>query len=237
MTLQPMPAQTRADHATMALRQVILSGAMAPGTQLREIHLSQKLAISRGPLREALQRLEEEGLVQRHPFRGSYVADMSVETLTQIEELRRVLEPYAAVAGLESLRSGPARQALVDAVADLERAAQAQDAHGVIEAHMAIHRSIYAAADNQVLLDIWLSWQNQMRLFLALDHRRLGDLTEVAAAHRRLLEAIDSGDPEIVRRELEEHIQPDTVAQDFADRDGIADTDGSHDHDEKGEQE
>lgn len=215
VSLPPVPAQTRANHAIGTLRTAILSGHLKPGTPLREIQLSQELAISRGPLREALQRLEEEGLVQREPFRGSFVAEVSVTMLTEIEHLRGVLEPYAAISGLDQLRSGQAHQDMVDSVEALEAAAEAGDPEASIAAHLAIHRSIYAAAQNQVLLDLWLSWENQMRLFMAVDHGRVGDLHDVASAHRTLLEAIESGDKRAVRREFAEHIQPKSVEEDF----------------------
>lgn len=215
VTLPPMPAHTRADQAIAILRDVILSGSLAPGTPLRETQLSQELAISRGSLREALQRLEEEGLVQRQAFRGSYVAEVSADTVTQIEQLRTVLEPYAAITALDELRHGEGHQALIDAVEALEKAAQAEDAAQSIDAHLAVHRAIYAATQNQVLLDIWTSWQNQMRLFMALDHRRLGSLTDIATSHRTLLTVIESGDKRAIRREFARHIQPEAVTEDF----------------------
>lgn len=211
----PIPAQTRADHAIVTLRDIILSGAIAPGTPLREIQLSRELAISRGPLREALQRLEEEGLVQREPFRGSFVAEVSIARLTEIEHLRTVLEPYAAVSALSELQEGQAHDRLVEAVEALEAAANSGDSAASINAHLAVHHSIYTASNNKVLSDLWLSWQNQMRLFMAVDQRRLGDLVEIAAAHRALLTVIESGDVKAVRREFAAHIRPEAVAEDF----------------------
>ncbi|WP_412518153.1 GntR family transcriptional regulator [Actinomadura madurae] len=215
VSLPQIPQTTQADEAVVILREAILSGVLKQGTPLREIQLADGLAIGRGPLREALLRLEEEGLVQREAYRGSFVAEVGVDTITEIEELRTVLEPFAAFAGLRRLREGPVHDNLVAAVESLERAAAEHDYKGGVEAHLAVHRAIYEASDNQVLIGIWSSWQNQMRLFMTLEHRRLGDLREIAMGHRLLLTTLESGDRRAIRRGFAEHIRPEWVAADF----------------------
>lgn len=204
-----------AEKAVALLRDAILSGALKPGEPLREVQLASELSVSRAPLREALQRLEEEGLIVRQPFRGSFVAEVSVERLADIERLRAVLEPYAALTAIDALRSGPANEAFEEAVKALEAAAATGDARRTVDAHLGVHRVIYEATGNQVLLDLWRSWQNQMRLFMAVDHRRIGNLIKVAAAHRGLLNVIQSGDKQAIRREFARHIRPDDVEQGF----------------------
>lgn len=215
VSLPQVPQTTRADQAVAILREAILSGVLQPGDQLREIQLAEDLSVGRGPLREALLRLEEEGLVQRHAFRGSFVAEVSVETVVQIEELRTILEPYAALSSLKRLQIGSAHDALVTAVEALERAADRDDERASIESHLAVHRAIYEASTNQVLIDVWSSWQNQMRLFMMLEHRRLGHLREIAMGHRQLLTVIESGDRRAIRRAFAEHIRPESVKADF----------------------
>lgn len=195
-----------ADRAVEAIRRAILSGELDAGSQLRETRLSQDLAISRGPLREALQRLEEEGLVVRRAFRGSFVAEVSTEVLREIEQLRRLLEPYAVIEGIDRLREGPAHDEIVAAVEALQRTAEAGDAGGAVDAHLAIHRAIYKAAGNSVLLAAWRSWENQLRLFLAVEHRQHSNLAELAKGHRRMLRVIEAGDEDEIRRHFAEHI-------------------------------
>jgi DNA-binding GntR family transcriptional regulator len=219
MALPQVPQATRADQAVVVLRNAILNGDLPPGTPLREIQLAGELSVGRGPLREALLRLEEEGLVRREPFRGSVVAEIGAERITEIEQLRTILEPHAALTALPRLRNGPSHERLLAAVEALEEAAEQGDERRCIDTHLDVHRAIYEAAQNRVLLDIWSSWQNQMRLFLSLEHRRFGDLfgdlRVVAASHRHLLEVIESGDKRLIRREFAEHIRPETVSEDF----------------------
>lgn len=205
LNLTPLPSHTRADQAVTALRDVILSGVLEPGTRLRETELSAELRISRGPLREALQRLEEEGLVERHSFKGSFVAEVSDETVSKIEAIRAVLEPHAVAMALESLREGEGRACLVAAVEELEVAARLGSVARSMDAHLAVHRALYAASGSKPLLDIWDAWQRQIRLYIALDHRRHGDLRKIAAAHRYLVSVIEGGDQDEIRSEMASH--------------------------------
>ena len=84
-----------AEQAAQALRDEILSGAIASGTRLGEADLASRLSVSRTPIREALSRLAAEGLVELQPHRGARVATWSTEQLREIFELRLRLEPYA----------------------------------------------------------------------------------------------------------------------------------------------
>lgn len=207
-TLQRIQQRTMADGAVHALREAILSGGLAPGQQLRETQLAADLGTSRAPLREALQRLEEEGLVVRIPFRGSYVIEVGAEVAAEIETLRAVLEPFAVESALPRLRQGAGHDEMAAAVTLLEERTAAGDTTGSIDAHLAVHRAAYRAANNAVLFGIWTAWEKQLRLFLAVDHGSFAQLTDVGASHRRLLETIESGDRRDIRRELAAHLGP-----------------------------
>lgn len=206
MTIERLLQSTTADDALRAVRNAILDGTLAPGSQLRETHTAAQLGISRAPLREALHRLEQEGLVVRIPFRGAFVAEVSPRVAAEIAELRAVLEPYAVERALPRLATPQGRAGLVDAVKALgERTAEGDQA-GSIEAHLRVHRELYAASGNQVLFEMWQSWESQLRLFLAVDHQAFPALSGLAAAHYALLAAIDDGDLAEVRRLLASHI-------------------------------
>jgi DNA-binding GntR family transcriptional regulator len=202
--------ETMSDGAVRAMRDAILDGTFKPGSQLRETYIAADLGISRAPLREALHRLEEEGLVVRIPFRGAYVAEMSPRVAQEIEALRSVLEPFAVECALPHLATQEGRAELAEAVRLLGERSAAGDRSGSIDAHLAVHRSLYRASGNQVLLEIWESWESQLRLFLAVDHRSFGKLSDIAEPHDRLLTVIESGDLNAIRRELAGHI-PQTV--------------------------
>lgn len=91
----PAPRRTRADQVADAIRADIISHALAPGLTLRQEDLAARYRVSRIPLREALRRLESEGLVDIHPFRGATVATLSDDRAREIIELRVLLMQHA----------------------------------------------------------------------------------------------------------------------------------------------
>jgi DNA-binding GntR family transcriptional regulator len=211
--IERLQQSTTAESALRAVRDAILDGTLTPGSQLRETHTAAQLGISRAPLREALHRLEQEGLVVRIPFRGSFVAEVSERVATEIAELRALLEPYAVERALPRLATPQGRSELAEAVRTLGERTAEEDRAGSIEAHLRVHRALYEASGNQVLVDMWKSWESQLRLFLAVDHQSFPTLTSVAASHYGLLALIETGDMDQIRHELAAHIHsPDPAA-------------------------
>jgi DNA-binding GntR family transcriptional regulator len=197
--------RTTPDAVLNVLRKAILDGSLSPGSPLREARISADLGISRAPLREALRILEEEGLVDRIPYRGTFVAQVGPTVVAEINSLRLRLEPFAIERGLSWLR-GPGQGRLEEACAELSRAASASDMAASIDAHLAIHRLLYESAEHKLLLDLWQGWESQLRLFLAVDHRSFASLDEISADHRRLMETIQSGDMSAITKVLTDHI-------------------------------
>ncbi|MHB1809865.1 MAG: GntR family transcriptional regulator [Solirubrobacteraceae bacterium] len=138
---QWLKRSSTADETVALLRTRIVSGELAPGTQLREVALSQAIGVSRPTLREALQALKHEGLVQHEAHRGVFVATLGPAEIVDIYQVRHVLECSAARGcanatpdALEAVRS--AWERLAPAWAAGERAA--------IEADLAFHQRIVA---------------------------------------------------------------------------------------------
>jgi DNA-binding GntR family transcriptional regulator len=206
LEMEPIEQRTMADNALVALREAILTGKFSPGDQLRETRVADQLGISRAPVREALQILEEEGLVERIPFRGSFVAEISETVINEIEALRKVLEPYATVLAMKSMSDTGVTDELKGAVEELKRTATESDVAGCIEAHLNFHRILYRAAGNSVLFDIWSSWESQLKLYLMIDHRSFSNLLDVTVEHQEILNAILEQDVARVRQSLKNHI-------------------------------
>lgn len=202
---QPLQQRTTPDGVYRVLRAAILDGSLAPGSQLREAHIAADLGISRAPLREALSKLEEDGLVVKVPFRGAFVAEVGAETIAEIASLRFLVEPYAAELSAAALR-GPAKQELSTAVKALHQATRKGDIPASIDAHLQFHRLFYVHSAHGILQDLWTGWESKLRLFLAVDHRSYDNLDEVARAHAGLAEMVSDGDMDVFRHELAHHV-------------------------------
>ena len=188
------------------LRAAILDGTVPPGGQLRERDIAADLGISRSPLREALTRLEDEGLIMRIPFRGAFVMEVSAQDVAEIASVRLLVEPYAGELALEALR-GPERPRLAQTIADFHRASERNDIPSSIEAHLQFHRLFYDLSGHGVLRGLWTGWETKLRLYLSVDHRSYGNLHDIADEHERLAAVALEGDMDKFRRELAQHFQ------------------------------
>ena len=186
------------------LRAAILDGRVPPGGQLREAHIAADLGISRSPLREALTRLEDEGLVVRIPFRGAFVAEVSAQDVAEIASVRLHVEPFAGELSMDALR-GHARPTLLRTIEDLGRATDENDIPASIDAHLRFHRLFYDLSGNSILHGLWSGWENKMRLYLAVDHRSYGDVHEIAREHEGMVRCVLEGDVDGFRVEVARH--------------------------------
>jgi len=195
---------TTPDGVYRVLRAAILGGSVPPGGQLREAHIAADLGISRSPLREALTKLEEEGLVERIPFRGAFVVEVSAQDVAEIASVRLLVEPYAGELSMEALR-GRERPTLMQAVEKLNRATEENDIPASIDAHLRFHRLFYDFSGNSVLQNLWSGWESKLRLYLAVDHRSYSDVHDIAREHEGLVACVLEGDVDGFRREVAHH--------------------------------
>jgi DNA-binding GntR family transcriptional regulator len=205
VAFERLQQRTTPDTVVAVIRKAILDGTLAPGAQLREAHVAAELGVSRAPLREALSKLEEEGLVVKVPFRGAFVAEVGPKVVEEIATLRLRLEPFAVERSLPWLRRA-GRAQFKAVVAEMRAASAAGDVTGCIDAHLALHKLFYEAADHKLLLDLWNSWEAQLRLFLAVDLRQFENPMEVARDHATLYKVIQTGDMNAITAALSHHI-------------------------------
>ncbi len=154
-----------ADDIVFLLRAQIVSGQIAPGTQLREVALAQALGVSRPTLREALQSLRQEGLVRHEPHRGMFVTSLGPEEIVDIYEVRRVLEGSAGAASTKADAAGLER--VQRAFDSLERVWGEDDAV-VIDADLRLHQEIVALLESPRLDALFDSVTAALRPCLAL---------------------------------------------------------------------
>ena len=140
---------TTPDGVYRVLRAAILDGTVPAGGQLRESHIAADLGISRSPLREALTRLEEEGLIVKIPFRGAFVVEVSAQDVAEIASIRLLVEPYAGELSAGALR-GPERPTMMQTIEDLNRATKDNDIPASIDAHLRFHRLFYDLSGHRI---------------------------------------------------------------------------------------
>jgi DNA-binding GntR family transcriptional regulator len=204
--MQSIPRRTLTEAATDALRERILHGAYAAGEPLRQEALAAELGVSRIPLREALQRLEAEGLVALLPHRGAVVAELPVADLEELFAIRSLIEgdllaraiPLATVEDLSAAR----RAAEV-----FERAIAREETGRLGQANSRFHAALYAPARRPRTMEIIDRLHTQcdrlLRLQLTLTHG--GD--RAVREHRALLRAAERGDVARAVRLLHEHVE------------------------------
>ena len=206
--LLPRPAgeaASLADQAYSALRHLIVSLELPPGSSIREPDLVARLGIGRTPVREALRRLALERLVEVYPRRGMFVTTVDVRDLARLCEVRAVLEPEAARLAAE--RATRADLDGINALLEELAAERRRDDRLLIDLDERIHRAIYRSSHNQ-LLEETLEWYyaHALRIWaLALD--RAPDLPGAVLEHRPLLEAIARGQGERAATLMREHVE------------------------------
>ncbi|WP_222710808.1 GntR family transcriptional regulator [Quadrisphaera setariae] len=194
--------------AVEQLRRMILSGALAEGERLTEERLTEELGISRPPLREAMRTLQQEGLIEVRPRRGAVVTTLTEQDVMEILTLRSALERLAVELGVPV--TDPARlERCRAALARMEREAEAADRGALVSAAYDFHSALVALAGHGRLDAAYASVQRQQRLCMARNlytrENEYEDLVTHVKRHRRLLEVVETGDPQAVLAELAVH--------------------------------
>lgn len=187
------------------LRQAILTGELKPGERLMEIHLANKLGVSRTPIREAIRKLELEGLVTMIPRRGAEVAQITEKSLQDVLEVRSSLDALCAELACERI-SDEEIDELEAACEAFEAATKTKDTRAIAAADVALHDIIVRATGNRRLVQLVNNLAEQMyryRFEYIKDFTMHGALIE---EHRVIFEAIRKKDKETAAKAAITHI-------------------------------
>ena len=172
------------------IRTDVLSGEFAAGERLREQSLATKYGVSRGPVRDALLQLTQEGVLVAKPNCGVAVNEPLTAALQPlVVDLRLHIETFAVTRAIAGAREALVGQ-LEDLVCDLEAACRAEDIPGGVQADMAFHRAVIEAAEEPELLAIWLPIVARMMLH----YTRHESLMDSCREHEAILAAVRAGD-------------------------------------------
>ncbi len=188
------------------LRVAIVTGALPPGTHLVEVELATRLAVSRGPVREALARLEHEGLVVNYPYRGRFVAEITEEDIHEIYDLRRLIEGRAVESLGEKLDPADIerlREIRKQMVLALNEGRNEDFADLDIE----FHRQIITMSKRERLLKIWNTLSSVTHAFIVFNARNDPEaIALIAGPHETILEALIRHDTVAAREALIQHL-------------------------------
>jgi DNA-binding GntR family transcriptional regulator len=185
------------------LLTAIEDGDLVPGSRLREHDLAEQFGLSRTPIREALKRLEAQGLITHQPHHGATVAQLDYAGLTELYFLRELLE--AAAARLAAIHCTPAEIHVLKELVEHDRAFQG-DGMQMARRNRLFHRQIHLAARNRFLLTTLDNMRTSLMLLagttLASGDRWLRSIEE----HSQIVDAIGRHDPEAAEAETRQHI-------------------------------
>lgn len=187
------------------LRQAILTGELKPGERLMEIHLANKLGVSRTPIREAIRKLELEGLVTMIPRRGAEVAQITEKSMNDVLEVRRALDALCVELACERITQEDTERLRLACEA-FEAAVRTGDIKKIARADVELHDIIVQATGNQRLVQLINNLSEQMYRYRfeyikdSTQHQRLID------EHRMIYESIVKKDKEAASQAAHVHI-------------------------------
>jgi DNA-binding GntR family transcriptional regulator len=214
--MEPGASVNLADAVAGQLRAAIRSGIYAPGDRLVERRLAHQFGVSHIPLREALARLAEEGLVVHLPRRGARVASLSPRMLEEVSSLRVALEQFV-LRRIQGRLTPAARTELQAIVDEMIRAAERHELVRLHELDQQFHEYLWHLTDHALLVEVAGQLRSRVSHFFRAAAQSLGPdgMRRHAEAHQELLDVIASGDQRAAEGAMERHIR--AAAQRIAD--------------------
>ncbi|MGE0802768.1 MAG: GntR family transcriptional regulator [Lautropia sp.] len=203
---QPFDRSRHASRQVLEqLREAITSLELAPGMVLSRADLAERFGLSQTPVRDALMRLEEEGLVEVFPQHATVVSRISITSAVRTHFLRRAVE--LEIVGQLAERPDPAVLADLRVQIDVQRAlAGSDDYTDFTAADRAFHRLLYEAAGVGELFEVVRRMSGHVDRLRRLHLPAPGKAEAVVRDHRRIVDAIARGDPVAARARLREHL-------------------------------
>ncbi|QHW33088.1 GntR family transcriptional regulator [Paenibacillus rhizovicinus] len=194
------------------IRNAILNGQLKPGDKLRESAIAKEMGVSRGPIREAMRTLEQEGLLHSSPYKETVVAEFSQEEVIEVLiPIRLTIELFAIRSGLSQMTDADFAhmQTFVDGIRE---AVEREDPAGIVNNDIAFHEYIIQASRASNVMNIWSSIVNRIRLHFFIQNPMYSDPRQIYEEHDILLQAMRAKDIELACRLMKAHIHDENVA-------------------------
>lgn len=204
--LEPVNRETTASIIAERIRTRIMDGTFPPGLQLGEAQLAGRLQVSRGPVREAMQRLIQEGVLYNERHRGVFVATLDAADIVDIYLARGAVERAAA---LLVSRAGDAAAfvELEDIIGQMDAAATAGEWSRVADVDLEFHQALVKNSGSRRLVRMFRTLMVETRMCLTTLEPAYPRHEEIVVEHRRLLDAVRGDDEELLSERISEHMQ------------------------------
>lgn len=179
------------EHVYLSLKKQILKGDLSPGHRLIVLDIAKVYDVSQAPVREALERLKQEGLIVGKMNRGSVVSEITYKEIRDIYQLRQLIEGYALRETMKVLIPKDIEY-LEQILNGMKTAVDENDSYRLVELDMQFHGYFYKRSGNNLFLNIWDGIKTKIMRFISVTNR---DYTgySIPYSHAELLEVIKSG--------------------------------------------
>ena len=188
------------------LKRQILTGRITPGTRMMEVELADEMGVSRTPVREAIRKLEKEGLVTIEPRRGAYASDISVKDMVDTLEVREDLEGLAAALAAERMTEEQIDE-LVKITEGYSEAILNSDTEKIIHYDEKFHKHIVSCSGNKTLIQLSEIVQELALRFRYIYYDDFSRYENMPVEHRQIIAAITSGDADTARKSADSHVK------------------------------
>jgi DNA-binding GntR family transcriptional regulator len=216
--IRPPQRRGLTEQVADSIRQAIFDGSFELGDHLNEADIAARLQVSRGPIREALQQLKQEGIVTMKWHRGAYIMQLSATDVSELSSLRAVLEVFAIREAARAATAADLDQ-MNGVLAAMSKAVDDVSDFDMIQLDVQFHDKLYRAAGHERLWSAWNSIRSQVMLSLLVKRHTSNEYYrhKVIAEHQELFNVVSSRDAEASERAVREHLSGtyDRLVADF----------------------
>lgn len=187
------------------LKRQILVGEIAPGTRMMEVELADVMGVSRTPVREAIRKLEKEGLVTIEPRKGAYASNISIKDMVDVLEVRQGLEAMASAIASGRITEEQ-KEELLAVIAKYRVAVEEGNIEEMIKYDEAFHSKIVSISGNKTLMQVFSTVQELALRFRYIYYDDFNRYESMPKEHQMIEEAIISGDAETARIAAGDHV-------------------------------
>lgn len=189
-----------------SLREAIIIGELKPGERLMEVQLAEKMGVSRTPVREAIRKLELEGLVNMVPRKGAHVASLSPKDIVDVLEVRGALDGLATALSSTRIKEDQLKE-LRQVNNQFANYVEKDNLQGSIKKDVEFHEIIYRSSGNKKLIQIVNNLREQVQRFRVIYLKDYSSPKDIAIEHIKIIEAISSRNPDIALNAAKQHIK------------------------------